>query len=126
MRELHSIRTHRTSQADDVFICSASFEERCLGTCRMFDGYLFGRGFIFVNDQPAGNKESHLEEIRNTAEGIGNCEVISYSESDPAASIGLFTRQLQELNLDSNSVITLDITTFNKRHLLMLLNELDQ
>ena len=112
---------------DDVFICSASFEERCVGTCRLFDDYRFRNGFVFVNDQPAGNKEQRLREIRAMTNPLGRVEVLWYSETDPAGSIASFTKYLHQIDLDpANTVITLDISTFNKRHLLMLLKELDE
>lgn len=127
MRELQSIRTHRVGQPDDLFICSVSFEERCVGTCRLFDDYKFDNGFVFVNDQPVENKEQRLREITETTQPLGKVEILPYSETDPAGSIALFTMHLHELGLNpTSSIITLDITTFNKRHLLMLLKELDE
>ncbi|HXM49804.1 MAG TPA: hypothetical protein VN956_18325 [Pyrinomonadaceae bacterium] len=125
--ELESIRAYRPARPDEIFICCASFEERSVGTCRIFDNYEYLHGYIFVDDQPATNKENHLSELVTTTNAISPCTVISFSETDPVNSVGAFARHLRKLNLDpEDSVITLDISAFNKRHLLMLLKELDE
>jgi hypothetical protein len=125
--EYQSIKTYRSDQPDDIFICCASFEERCLGTFRIFDNYQYKHGYVFVDDQPSNKKEGYLREMCQMATASGPYEIISYSESDPTDSIAAFDKQLHQLNLNpKDSVLTLDITTFNKRHLLMLLKYLDE
>jgi len=125
--EYQSIKTYRDGRPDDIFICCASFEERCLGTPRMFNNYQYNHGYVFVDDKPSARREGYLSEICQIATTSGPYEIISYSENDPANSIAAFDKQLHQLNLNpKNSVITLDITTFNKRHLLMLLKHLDE
>ena len=125
--ESPQVKTYRSGQPDDVFICCASFEERCLGTLRRFDNYQYNQGYVFVYDEPDERREHHLQEMERILRSTGPFRRISASENNPVPSIAQLGQELRQLNLiPANSIITLDITTFTKRHLLLLLMHLDQ
>jgi hypothetical protein len=126
IRELTTILPFRAGKADDIFICSASFEERCIGVHRLFDNYIYQRGFVFADQRGGTTAKKHLRKIAEASKSAGPLELIEYSESDPTNSLVVFEQELLGLGLDPKAaVITIDISTFNKRHLLMLLKQLD-
>lgn len=121
------LSTYKADQSDDVFICCASFEERCLGTLRRFENYRFRHGYVFVYDEPDEKRESHLREIEEILNNSGSFVRIAACESDPVPSIARLSQELRQLKLSGErSVVTVDITTFTKRHLLLLLKHLDE
>ncbi len=124
---MESLGTLRPDQPDDIFICSTSFEERCLGAYRRFDNYRYQHGFNFIEQRPGTRAKKYLSEIAHKSHAAGPLELITFSETDPTNAVATFDEKLDQLGLDATtSVITLDISTFNKRHLLMLLKQLDE
>jgi len=127
IREIQSLETCRKETPDDVFICCASFEERCLGSIRLFSNYRHCNSFLFVYDEPDEKREIHLHEMKQRLNAHGNMTIISASEGDPAPSVATLGNYLRGLTLKKeNCVITMDISTFTKRHLLLLLNLFDR
>ncbi|MCK4825730.1 hypothetical protein KA005_58825, partial [bacterium] len=60
IEEVEKIGCFYPTSPDDIFICCASWEERCLGTLHMFTDYRFRNGYIFVYDDPNEQREHHL------------------------------------------------------------------
>lgn len=111
-----------------MFITCASFEERCLGIPRRFaKEYQFRNGFIFVYDDPNDERLDHLKQMKAILKSRGVLQEIPTSEKEPLPAIGKLTTMLGKLKLrpTSEHVVTVDVTTFTKRHLLMLFKAID-
>ncbi len=124
--ELVKITNYRIDQPDDVFICCSSFEERCLGSINKFDNYQYKQGYIFVYDEPDEIRDRHLEQMKEKLKPCGPNKEIPATTSDPISAIAELGQEISNLHLDSSSIITVDITTLTKSHLLLLLRALDQ
>lgn len=120
------IVTQRPRQPDDVFICCASFESRCLGSLRRFSQYEYRHACMFVYDHPDERRDEHLREMREILGSSGSFEEISASELNPIPAIQLLRDRLRSLGLrPGQCAATVDTTAFTKRHLLLLLRMLD-
>ncbi len=116
---------------DDIFICCASFEERCLSsTATMGIDYLTKFAAIFVIEEPLYQKQVEHNmyrlqtELRKKAtEGIF---VISCQRGNPIEGINQMEDILRQckFNTHGGPFITVDISGFTKIYLLELLNYL--
>lgn len=126
IEEIEKIKCFNPTSPDDVFICCASWEERCLGTLRKFSDYTFHQSYTFVYNNPNKERDIYLNEMREILKNAGPYYEISTSKENPISEIHQLIKSLNDLKLSSsNSVITIDITTFTKRHLLFILRAID-
>jgi len=112
----------------EIFVGCSSFEERCLGTIKKLSPeYHYTKAFIFIYDKPDKEREKHTQKITEILKDKGLFETIIASESDPILSIKNLIRELKTIQLTSNKLtISIDITTFTKKHLMLLLNYFDK
>jgi len=126
IEKIENVKCFHPMVQDDVFICCASWEERSLGTLRKFSEYKFHQGYLFVYDGPNSQRDIHLKKMRKILGKAGPFDVISTSKNNPFSAVNHFKEALNELKLTvRKSVITIDITTFTKRHILFLLRAID-
>ncbi len=129
--EIKSLNKLNIQSPDDLFICCASFEERCLSsTTIMGMDFLTKFAVIFVVEEPLYKKQVEHNmfrlqtELRKKAtEGIF---IISCQRSNPLEGINQLEDVLRQCNLSNNGgpFITVDISGFTKIYLLELLNYL--
>ena len=116
---------------DDLFICCASFEERCISsTSKMGADFRIRFGVIFVMDEPLYKKQVDTNLFRlqselgkRTAEGVF---VITCQKENPVEGIIQLKnvwRQCKPKNSEE-PFITIDISGFTKIYLLALLHYL--
>lgn len=116
---------------DDLFICCASFEERCLSSAlKMSANYRTNYSVIFVIDDPLYKKEieTNLNKLRGilSARSSKGIFVISCEQSSPAEGVSQLKKiwpHCRPRDLESPS-ITIDISGFTKIYLLQLLHHL--
>jgi hypothetical protein len=115
------------NQPDNVFITCASFEDRCLGVPRrLSEDYRFDKGFLFAYEDPNEQREQHLRMMGQILNPRGSLQEIRTTENEPLPAIAELAAKLRGLRLHPNdSIITIDVTTFTKRHLLLLLKAID-
>ena len=128
IKSLPRLNEHGT---DDLFICCASFEERCLSsTATMGIDFLTKFAVVFVVEEPLYKKQVEHNmfrlqtELRKKAtEGIF---VISCQRGNPLEGINQMEDVLRQckLNTDGGPFITVDISGFTKIYLLELLHYL--
>ena len=129
--EIKSLTRLNEHGPDDLFICCASFEERCLSsTATMGTDFLTKFAVIFVFEEPPYNKQVEhnmfllqTELRKKTTEGIF---VISCQRENPLEGINQLEDVLRQCKLktDGGSFITVDISGFTKIYLLELLHYL--
>lgn len=126
IEEVEKIKCFHPNIPDDVFICCASWEERSLGILRKFSEYKFNHGYLFVYDEPNLKRDFYLKEMRDILSEAGPFEEISTSQDNPITAIHKLKDALGILKpATTKIVISIDITTFTKRHLLFLLRAID-
>ena len=117
--------------ADDLFVCCASFENRCLnGVLRLASGFRTRFSIIFVIEEPFYSKEvdDNLATLqsnltRHTAEGV---YVIRCQRDNPTEAINQLKNiwpRCKPKDTDE-PYITVDISGFTKIYLLQLLHYL--
>ena len=116
---------------DDLFICCASFEERCLSCAlKMSANYRTNFSIIFVIDDPLYKKEidANLNKLRNIlgARSSKGIFVISCEQGSPNEGVSQMKKiwdQCRPRDAEATS-ITIDISGFTKVYLLQLLHHL--
>ena len=114
--------------ADDLFICCASFEDRCLsGPSKLSSSYRVRYSIVFVIEEPFYAKEvdtnlSKLQGIlsRHTGEGV---YIIRCQRDNPAEAIVQMKNIWPKIKPKDNDdpSVTLDISGFTKVYLLQIL-----
>ena len=129
--EIKSLTRLNPQGPDDIFICCASFEDRCLSsTATMGIDFLTKFAIIFSIEEPLYQKQVEQNmfrlqtELRKKAtEGIF---VISCQRGNPVEGTNQLEGILKQckLNVKGGPFITIDISGFTKIYLLELLNYL--
>jgi hypothetical protein len=129
--EITSLTRLNEQGPDDLFICCASFEERCLSsTAKMGIDFLTKFAIVFVVEEPLYQKQVEHNMFRlqtelrkKTTEGIF---VISCQRENPLEGINQLEDILRQCKLktDGGPFITVDISGFTKIYLLELLHYL--
>ena len=114
--------------APRVLITCASFEERCLGVpTRLPSNGRFASSLVCVYDDESELRERHLKSMQGELSKRGPVQLIPTSESDPVPSTRELVVRLREILADVElKTILVDISTFTKRHMLLLLRFLDE
>jgi hypothetical protein len=111
-----------------IFITCASFEERCLGLPKILTyKYTLERAYVFVYQDPSQKRAENLQKLKEILELRKTLvREIQTSEGDPIPAIGVLYQDIKEISKKNvNLEIDLDITTFTKRHLLLLFKAID-
>jgi len=114
---------------DDLFVCCASFEERCLsGPLKLDHNYRTNFSIIFVIEELLYKKqvESNLKSLKSilgskSSKGVYTISCRRDGAVDAIAHLSNIWKQCQPREADS-PFITIDISGFTKIYLLQLLN----
>ena len=110
----------------EIFIGCASFEDRCLGALRLLSPkYRFTHSYLCVYDDFNEARQPNFRAMTETLHRHGPLSIVEASEENPSRSIPELLIQVRSLASKSEARITLDVSTFTKRHLLLLLHALD-
>jgi len=129
INELNEISSLHPGVPDDLFVCFASFEERCLGVVHRFSDYNCKHAIIFrIGDEPSKAREKHCKKLKDRLSHFGTTvNVIETKHKDPVVGMQKFLYDLKKVCPDyTRAVITVDISTFTKKQLLLFLRTLDK
>lgn len=116
----------RAEDQPEVFIGCASFEDRCLGALSLLSpNYRFTHSYLCIYDDFSEARQSNVKAMTECLAEHGPLSTVEVSEANPSHSIAELLTQVRFLASKSDTRVTLDISTFTKRHLLMLLHALD-
>lgn len=110
---------------DDALILAASWEERCLGLSRRLHGYRARRVLITEYDGPSARRTFHLAELRDRLSSAGRVDVLGAKHGNPLENVRKTVDAVSALRSDRPVQLSIDISTFTRRHLLQLLHGLD-
>ena len=129
--EITSLPRLNEQGPDDLFICCASFEERCLSSAgTMGVDFLTKYAVIFMVEDPQFKQEIEhnmyrlqTELRKKTTEGVF---VVTCQRANPVEGVNQLGNILKQckLSIDAGPFITIDISGFTKLYLLELLNYL--
>lgn len=101
----------------DIFISSASFENRCLSLISSFDRKKIRKGLIFYNK----NEEVILSEnIEKLKDSFDNPEVFGLDSDHPVITANTFNEVFSNIN-EKIETLVVDTTTFTHEGLLILI-----
>lgn len=101
----------------DIFICSASFEERCLTIPRKIHRKKFGKIILFENKNGSSILKTNARALREIFPS--NRIDISVDFSEIATIVNEFTKELSIERKRSKNSVLIDITTFTHEELLI-------
>jgi hypothetical protein len=104
----------------DVFICSASFEERCLSVCLSIKNITFSKSFIIFNKEYEIYSKNNISKQKKI---LGqHCSLVQSSFKNPLLTADNIKESIIEyIQAKKIKKILLDITTFSHESLLILL-----
>lgn len=125
IRRLNSLDPVVVEQTE-VFIGCASFEDRCLGALSLLSPrYRFAHSYLFIYDDLNEARQHNVKAMTESLQRHGPLSIVEASEENPLRSIAELMTQVRSLALKSEARVTLDVSTFTKRHLMLLLHALD-
>lgn len=110
---------------DDVLILAASWEARCVGVSRLLNNYSCSTILLSVYDGESQQRETHIRELTDNLRSIGQLEIVPTMHGNPLQNIVSSISQIRALNLGRPPRISIDVSTFTRKHLLQLLLGLD-
>lgn len=107
----------------DLFICSASFETRCLSFVRHCPADRLGMALLFYVKEFDANISENLCSLRSTLHDKTNAtEEVSLSHNDPISSTDAFIDRLSHICQNQNITnVLFDVTTFTHEMVLIIL-----
>ena len=125
--ELDKIETEEKGKPDDLLVCAASPEERCLGTVRKLDRHYKADNIILLKySHPSKRREKHLTEMKAALVDRGQIIEFTIDEEKPILMINDIVDTMKRWILNCNSPsIKMDISTIIKWHLLIFLKAAD-
>lgn len=118
---LHNLNSNITEEYK-VFICSASFESRCLAIPQKLKKQKFEKVIVLENSEGSNTIQENGDAIFGTYPGITRIIEVPFSDSLVVAD--LLAKELKTIkNRDS---VLIDITTFTHENLLIFLKILQQ
>jgi hypothetical protein len=112
---------------DDIFICFASFEERCKGFEISLKDYKANHCCILrIIDEPCEKREKLLQELMQLLNNVGQVSILETQHKDPIVGIIRLAEYIRNhVNRDCPR-ISIDITTFPRKHLFLVLKLIDK
>lgn len=122
-----SINTESHREPDDLLITSASWEERCLGLARRLGDYKCRGAIMSVYDNPSEQREKHIPELteRLLHSSDGNLFRVSANHKKPLPNVRQIIDLVRKVSGNLKPRLTIDVSTFTRKHLLLLLHGLD-
>jgi hypothetical protein len=132
IRKRQNIDAIKHDMPDSLFLSAVSFEERCLNSSRLLSDNYVTEEFILIRYRGADNdhkRNAHQNELfKNLTSHSGREEkgtVIHCDKDDSIDGLVKLKEVLKNRDL-SEGRITIDITTFTKQYLLVLLKSIRQ
>lgn len=132
LQRRYSIDTIDRNIPDSIFLSAVSFEERCMNSSRLLSGDYLTERVVLVRYRGAdkdSKRNAHQNDLIKTFENHlaqdGKVTVINCDKDDPIDGSVKLREALANSNL-SEARITIDITTFTKQYLLVLLKSIKE
>jgi len=120
--QLSSLAPIRPGVPDDAFITFASPEERCLGVPKLFSKYLSKQVCILtIVDEPNSSRNRNISEIKEAAASVGVAREFHVRHDDAVFGIA----ELAAVTASREGAITIDISTFPRVSLLLVLRAIE-
>jgi len=124
---IHLINDFNLKKRGNILITSSSFEERCLGSLNKIDGNEFQKAIIFTYEEPSEDRDKNLKKQKQKLNSLtqNGFEEIFTSSKNPLKGLDEFAQYLKNYSPKSTA-LTIDISTFTKRHMLLLVKTIEE
>jgi hypothetical protein len=122
---IQEITTISPNLEDDIFLVAASWEERCMGAARRLGNYKCGTVILTTYDSPSPKRAKNIDNLLDLFSPVGEIHRVSASHSDPLINVRETVSIIREKVGNRSPRISVDISTFTRKHLLQLLQGLD-
>lgn len=123
--EVTKIYPINSEEPDDALILAASWEERCLGLPRLLNSYRSKKIILSIYDGPSRLRQKNIEELRAILPNVGTLCEIDAQHANPLPNIRETIKIIREVSETPSPRLSIDISTFTRKHLLQLLQGLD-
>src|ERR1044071_624421 len=123
--ELQDVGPIAPDAPDDALILAASWEERCLGVATRLKGYSASQVILSIYDGQSDLREKHISKLTNLLGPVGNLHKVPAKHAFPIENVRDTVALIKQTVGERAPRITIDISTFTKKHFLQLLQGLD-
>ena len=123
--ELDFVATVNESERDDLLILAASWEERCLGLPRKLADYTCRHILMSIYDGFSKKREENIKKLREILPTFGRLSELGAKHANPIENVRQTVDFIRSLKLGRMPRITLDASSFTRKHFLQLLQGLD-
>jgi hypothetical protein len=123
--EITALPTVDPARPDDALILAASWEERCLGSARILGRYSCSQIFMAVYDGPSELRRTHISELHQRLSRVAQITQIDVNRANPLPAVRRVIGLVRDLGQSDIPRLSIDISTFTRKHLLQLLQGLD-
>lgn len=125
VQEVGHVVTVASPEPDDVLILAASWEQRCLGLAQKMVVYRCGHILMTIYDGKSKKREENIKKLRKLLPNVGRLKELDARHSSPIENVCETIEFIRKLNLNRTPRISLDASSFTRKHLLQLLQGLD-
>jgi hypothetical protein len=113
-------------QPDEILILAASWEKRCLGLASRLGNHAFKTVIMTVYDSKSEKRAENikcLEKLLRSSKGT--LKKVSASHKNPLPNVRQTIKLINQISSKRTVKLSIDISTFTRKHLLQLLQGLD-
>ena len=123
--EISQVATVKNSEPDDLLILAASWEQRCLGLPKKMANYQCSHILMTIYDGKSKKREENIRKLRKILPKIGRLSELEAKHTNPIENVRQTIEFIRKLKLKRTPRITLDASSFTRKHLLQLFQGLD-
>jgi hypothetical protein len=106
------------SKTYDLFLCSASFEDRCYSIPNVIQKDKYLQSIVFFNADQRGKIQENAKKLSTI---LSNCRLVELHSDNPVIVISRLSDSINQLSGTQMSIdVLIDVTTFTHETLLML------
>jgi hypothetical protein len=122
--ELEHVGTVEPGRPDDALILAASYEDRCLGLARRLRDYSCARVILTVYDGESERRRRNIKELEQLLCSAGELVKLPAHHDKPLDHVRALVDMIRACSADREPRLSIDVSTFTKNHLLLLLQGL--
>lgn len=123
--EIVEVPTVDPGISDDVFLLSASWEGRCLGVASRLKGYTCKKIIMSIYEDPSELREENIKVLDQHLAKVGSTIKFGANKSNPLPNVRQTVDLIKNLVGSNTPRVSIDISSFTRKHLLQLLQGMD-
>jgi len=125
IQDINCIEPVNVSHPDDLLITAASWDQRCLGVPTKLSKYSCQHVLMSIYDGRSEKREANIKQLDEILQKAGKLIKLEAEHSNPIENVCRTIEFIRDLKLTRTPRITLDVSSFTRKHLLQLLQGLE-